>query len=377
MGQAQKGRNHKLISPDQSYAAGISVAAGNQPGGSNSVTISWNMISHFLSVADAESFKGAARTTGRAINTLRSHIDHLERSLDAVLFRRSCRGLALTAAGHDFYAEARLMRPPVPMHGRWRSSEKDDNSSRAARLAPDELRLTVTEGLGTFWIIPRLSEFKTAEPDMRIKLDCTMTLADMNSRSIDIAVQLERPSDPALICVRLATLHLMPFASLDYIAKNGSPRSIDEALGHHFVIQVAEQVRSDILALYAGSTPPRQLVAMETNTSSAHYWAVANSVGIGILPTYARAITRRVVPLEMEIKLRRDIWLIYHPDIRRSRPHRRAIEWLRAAFNPRRYPWFADQFVHPDSFEQHFDTGDGAGTVVPLFAGFTDLDELR
>ncbi len=375
MGQERRGGNHKLINPDQSAAAPADGSRKSTERAASVPAISWNMVSHFLSIADAESFKGATRTTGRSINTLRSHIEQLEHALGTVLFLRSCRGLTLTAAGHDFYAQAKLMRPPNPLSSR-RIDRVMDRRGHAYALAPDELRLAVTEGLGTFWIIPRLSEYKKLAPDVRVKLDCRMASAEMNRRTIDLAVQLDRPSDPALICVKLGTLHLMPFASLDYIATHGSPGSIDEALGHRFVIQVAEQVRSDIFALYAGSTPPPQLVAMETNTSSAHYWAVANSVGIGILPTYARAITRRVIPLDMEIKLRRDIWLIYHPDVRRSRTHRHAIEWLRAAFDPRRYPWFAENFVHPHDFEQRFDDAEQNSTVVSLFAGFTEHDEM-
>jgi len=36
---------------------------------------------------------------------------------------------------------------------------------------------------------------------------------------------------------------------------------------------------------------------------------VANCVGIGALPTYARAITRRVRPLDLPIRLRFELWL--------------------------------------------------------------------
>ena len=43
------------------------------------------------------------------------------------------------------------------------------------------------------------------------------------------------------------------------------------------------------------------------------------------------------------------------------------MDWLKAAFDPVNYPWFAEHFVHPRDFG-----GKKAGTVVPLFEGLLD-----
>jgi DNA-binding transcriptional LysR family regulator len=307
--------------------------------------------------AECKSLKAAAVKAKCSLNTMRSHISRLEDRYGTPLFWRSYQGIELTSAGQALLEQVGVIQV---------ANEVPPAQNRIEQTS--EIRLAVTEGLGTFWLIPRLVEFQKEHPEIIITLDCKMAVEDLSKRSSDIAVQLERPSDPSLMCVKLGTMHLMPFASEEYLRLHGTPRSLQDGFKHRLVLQMANQVRSDVLTALAGDDAPANLVAMRTNTSSAHYWAIARSVGIGVLPTYSRAITKRVVPIDMEIKLRRDIWLIYHPDVKRSKIGQRAVQFLKQSFDPARYPWFSDSFVHPNEFEESFQ-----GTnVVRLFAGFMD-----
>ena len=90
---------------------------------------------------------------------------------------------------------------------------------------------------------------------------------------------------------------------------------------------------------------------MKTNVSSANYWAVANGAGIGVFPTYACALGGKMIPLEVELNRSFDIWLSYHPGSGRIPRVRHMIDWLMDAFNPAKYPWFKDEFVHPREFK--------------------------
>jgi DNA-binding transcriptional LysR family regulator len=352
MGQALHQAIQNLTTPVQVSGAAVRIDLAN---------VDWEGLRLFAVAADQHSFKAGARIARCSINTLRHSVETLEHRVGQALFRRSHLGVELTKAGELLYAQVNDMRLRGVEGGCGADAMLQAN-------APNEVRLSVTEGLGTFWIVPRMAEFQAERPDLRLKLECKMEVVDIRSHACDIAVQLESPVDPQLVRVRLGTMHLMPFASQDYVALHGVPSTVEEAFEHRFVVQVADQVRSDLFELFAGSSVPPNLIAMEANTSSAHYWAIARGVGIGILPTYARAITKRVIPIDMEIKLRRDIWLVYHPDIKRSKLHMEAVAWLRAAFDPIRYPWFANEFVHPSHFEDDFERA----TVVRMFAGFMD-----
>ena len=59
-----------------------------------------------------------------------------------------------------------------------------------------EVKLGVTEGLGTFWLAPRLVEFQRAHPTLLVDLSCAMRSADVLRLEADAAVQLTKPTNP-------------------------------------------------------------------------------------------------------------------------------------------------------------------------------------
>lgn len=315
---------------------------------------------YFKTLAKHSSLRKAAQAAGCSINTLRTYIARLEDQVRSPLFKRSQRGMSLTDLGVQLLSE---IGQHTTDHKIQLTQTRIDQTS--------ELRLAVTEGLGAFWLVPRLIEFQQKYPEITLALDCKMSVADFGDHNSDIAVQLERPTDPELMCVKLGTMHLMPFASHDYLRQHGTPHSLEAGFGHRVVLQIAEQVRSDIMTAMFGDEASRAMVKMTTNTSSAHYWAIARGAGIGVLPTYARAITKRVAPIDMGIRLRRDIWLIYHKNVKRSKVGQKAIDFLKQSFDPVRYPWFSEHFIHPEAFEADFQ----GSNVVRLFAGFMDASD--
>jgi hypothetical protein len=58
-----------------------------------------------------------------------------------------------------------------------------------------------------------------------------------------------------------------------------------------------------------------------------------------------------MIPLDIDARWPLDIWLSYHPGSGRIPRVRRMIDWLIEAFNPAKYPWFGDDFVHPREFK--------------------------
>jgi DNA-binding transcriptional LysR family regulator len=320
--------------------------------------LSWDNLRLFLVVAEAGSFRAAANTAGVSLNTIRTKIERLEKQIGGPLFRRSVEGVTLTQDGHELVSITREMR------ALGRTTERVQRGSTAPRTS--QVRITATEGVGTFWLIPRLVEFQDSNPDICVELNCDMTAPDVLFRDVDIAVQLVPPTSPDLIVQRVATLHLMPFAADSYLRTYGTPTSIADAAKHKLVWQEADQVSSELLSAFIDPKVRENIIAVKTNTSSAHYWAVANGAGIGFLPTYARALSRSTRPLNIGVHLRRDVYLVHHPDSIRFPEVRKALDWLRDSFDKTKFPWFADEFIHPDEFESRFSNN----VVVNLFDGF-------
>ena len=306
--------------------------------------ISWDNMRLLLVLSESGSFRSAAIIAGISLNTIRSKIERLERQIGGPLVRRSVEGVALTQRGYEMVSIARQMRELG------KSAERVQVKAQAVR-AP-VVRMTITEGLGTFWLVPHLAGFRKRNPDVHVDLKCDMTLPDVLFRDVDISVQLELPTNPDLVMQRIGTLHLMPFASESYLRRCGNPTSISDAKNHTLVWQEADQVETGLLATFVDSAVINNgLIAVTTSTSSAHYWAVERGAGIGFLPSYVRAVSQTPQPLDIGVQVRRPIYLVHHPDAARSAEVRLALDWIRDAFDNVRYPWFADDFVHPDQFE--------------------------
>jgi DNA-binding transcriptional LysR family regulator len=320
----------------------------------------WDAARIFLEVVRCGSFRSAAERLDLSINVVRRRIDDFERLIGATLFTRDAYGTRLTDEGSLVVSAVERMEAA--------SFDLIRAGDSVANTLSGEVRVAVTEGLGTFWLAPRLVEFQQSFPNIIVDLQCAMRSADVSRHEADVAIHLSRPAALDVKLVRLGRLHLMFFASQKYIDTYGAPRTPDELVKHRLVMQVADQTAArEVLESLLPGYFQRDLLVMKTNASSAHYWAVANGAGIGAFPTYACALGGRIIPLEIELRQPYDIWLSYHPGSTRIPRVRHMIDWLIEAFNPAKFPWFKDEFVHPSEFKAVY-MGE---SLAHLFGGFS------
>jgi hypothetical protein len=77
------------------------------------------------------------------------------------------------------------------------------------------------------------------------------------------------------------------------------------------------------------------------------------------------AIGADLVPLNLFTK-GIDIWLTYRADAKRIKRVQRTAEWIMQIFSPRRFPWFRDEFIHPDQFAEVYKGGPLTNRVADL-----------
>lgn len=312
--------------------------------------ISWDDLRVFVVVARALSFRKAATALRTSSSTVVRRMERLEETFGFRLFDRVPEGVGLTAEGRSVYASAQQM----------------ERASHTLRAQLDEgvtargmVRCSVTEGLGTLWMLPHVAQFSRTHPTTLVDLRCSMEVADVLRMETDVAVQLEKPDHPDLKVVRLGRLHIYPFASRRYIEIYGIPKTKGDLARHRLVHQQGPQVEEDGTQRAIGITNIDGLVSLRTNASFAHLCAVELGIGIGGLPTYLAAVGMDLVPLDIGVRHQVDIWMTYHPDVRSIRRVSTFIDWLRTLFDPKRYPWFGDEFIHPREIA-------GAATAVSV-----------
>ncbi len=328
-------------------------------------TLDWESVRIFLEVVRNGSFRSASEHLGQSVNVLRRRIDELEHQMGTTLVTRHVDGVRATKEGEQIFTAAEQMEAASFNLVRARD--------RAVPSFAGEVRIAVTEGLGTFWLAPRLVEFQRSYPRLLVDLSCAMRSADVLRLEAELAVQLMKPTAPDLKIVRLGRLHAMLFASQSYLETYGQPKTRDELLKHRFVFQMADQTASqqNYDRVFPG-VPQAGFVSIRTNVSSAHYWSIAKGGGIGWLPTYAGAIGARVVPVDIDpdFQLSLDIWLAYHPDVNRIPRVRKTIDWVIESFDAREFPWFGDDFLHPNDMPKQY----RGASLVKMFEGFAAND---
>ncbi|MGA2291743.1 LysR family transcriptional regulator [Bradyrhizobium sp.] len=321
----------------------------------------WDAARVFLEVVRCGSFRSAADRLELSINVVRRRIDDFERQIGATLFTRDVHGTRLTEEGSQVVSAVERMEAA--------SFDLLRAGDFVTSTLAGEVRVAVTEGLGTFWLAPRIVDFQKSFPKIRVDLHCAMRSADVSRHEADVAIHLSRPDTLDVKLVRLGKMHLMLFASRKYIEIYGAPRTAEDLLKHRLVLMMQVDDRTSAKESFEEWFPgcsERDLLVMKTNVSSANYWAVAMGAGIGVFPTYACALGANLVPLEIELRRPLDIWLSYHPSSGRIPRVRHMVDWLIEAFNPAKFPWFKDEFVHPSEFKAVY-MGE---PLTHLFGGF-------
>jgi DNA-binding transcriptional LysR family regulator len=294
-------------------------------------------------IAGSTSLRRAATALRLSVNTVRNRLERLERNLGSTLFLRKRNGISITAAGRqvlEYIFELQSLAADLPV-----------GMGNNAVTTNGEIRIGCSAGVGDFWITPKLTQLQDIVPELTVSLFTDFDQGRIYATENDIKISFARPTVQNVIVTKLATLHFLLYASDDYLQKNGSPTSVDDALNHRFVVHDAPGHYPGLQNLFIGQDVLDKIKTIKVNTSTSLYRSIANGGGIGALPTYVHSVSSKVRPINLPVHLRFDLWLSYDPSLRQSKPVRKTIDWLRSIFDVEKYPWFADQFIHPDVFD--------------------------
>jgi DNA-binding transcriptional LysR family regulator len=299
---------------------------------------SWEDLRAFLLCTRHQSFRNAAEVLGLTGTTLMRKIDRLEEELGFKLFLRDQSGLSLSDEGRALLFDVEQME------------RLSFNIFRRASLSTEingSVRVAVTEGPGLSWILPRLIDFQKTYRKIMVDLRCAMEQADVSRLEADISIQFARPTNPDLIVTKLGRLHIYAFASQAYCDAFGIPKSLSDLKNHRIVKQHGVQLDETGYARLLGLQSLEGIVGISTNSSVAVLYAIERGAGIGFLPTSVAGLGAPLVAVDLDINYHMDLLLIYHKEFRNSDRHKIVIDWLKKIFDPKTYPCFGDEFIHP------------------------------
>lgn len=278
--------------------------------------IEWTLYRSLLGVLREGSLSGAARALGIAQPTVGRHVVALEAALGVALFTRSQTGLLPTDAALALLPHARAMESTAAALERTAASYGD--GSGAGENVRGVVRVTASEVIGIEVLPPVLAALRARHPALVVELLLSNSVQDLLQREADIAVRMTRPSQDQLVARRVGVIELGLFASADYLARCGTPATLD-ALAEHTLVgydSVTPRVRA---ALKHWPQWGRDGLALRTDSDVAQLALIRAGAGIGIcqapLARRSPALVR-VLPTAFTMPL--ETWVTMHEDLRDS-----------------------------------------------------------
>ncbi len=172
-------------------------------------------MSTLLAAVEAGSLSAASRRLGMPLATVSRKVSELETHLRTRLLVRTSRRLALTDAGRDYVAACQTILETIGEAERAASGEY--SAPRGA------LYITAPVVFGRLHVLPIVSAFLAAYPDINIRLVLADRMVNLLEEHADLAVRIGALADSALVAIRVGSIRRVTCASPAYLAAHGHP----------------------------------------------------------------------------------------------------------------------------------------------------------
>lgn len=228
-----------------------------------------NALRMFDAAARHLNFRLAAEELNLTQGAVAQQVRRLEADLGLKLFNRKARGLELTAVGRNYHGPVGRALAII--------------AEATQKLRPENTRITlsVTPSLASKWLVPRLSDFTQAHPDIDVQTVASEGLADFQSDGVDISIRHGRPPfGKGLRVELLAPLDLCAVCSPGY-AEKAAPINRFEDFAAHSLIQDSHDHWNALLESAGMRARPRM---MRFNQTALAMDAAANGQGVALAP---------------------------------------------------------------------------------------------
>ena len=233
----------------------------------------------FVRVVEHNSISGAARRLGVPKSTVSRAVTRLENSLDARLLQRTTRSLAPTEAGKALYDEV------LPHVEALRGAAACVTS--ASDVPRGVLRVTAPNDLATLLLADIVTRFVQRYPEITVELIPTSRTVDLIGENIDVALRAGVLRDSTLVARKLREAEMQLFASPAYLARRGTPRTMDELSEHDCVLFRAQSGRARwSLESKAGKVHVEVTGRVSSDDFAFLLAATIAGAGIGLLPRF-------------------------------------------------------------------------------------------
>lgn len=228
----------------------------------------------YVRIVELGGFTRAAESLAIPKASASNAVHQLEKMLGAQLLHRTTRRVVATQDGGVFYAHCKALLADL--------DEVAHLFHEGGVALRGRLRVDMPAGLARF-IVPRLPEFLRAHPQLAFELSTSDRRVDLVRDGFDCVLRAGAPPDDHVVARQLGTLAVANCASPDYLARHGTPRSLDD-LDNHFIVQFASGFASTAQGFEHAqgrgwaTRPMRALITVDS--ADAYEWACIAGLGI-------------------------------------------------------------------------------------------------
>lgn len=187
--------------------------------------ISWEGVSEFIAVAEAQSFTAAANRLGISTAQVSRQVGALEARLGTKLFYRTTRKVTITETGQVYYNHCRQVLEGL--------AEAERAVTDLHQEPKGRLNLTAPVTFGENRIAPLINDFLQRYQELEINLRLTNQRLDLVAESYDLAIRLGELEDSSMMAKRLSSRRHYTCAAPEYLAAHGTPNALSELDAHN------------------------------------------------------------------------------------------------------------------------------------------------
>ena len=188
----------------------------------------YNELNYFITIAEAKSFTGAAKSLGVSSSALSHSMRNLETRLNLRLFNRTTRSLSLTEAGEQLYKQLAPLFKQI--------NEEVNALGDYLHTPSGTIRINASNIAIENFIYPKLSQFSLRYPQIKIEIQCDNNLVDIVKEGFDMGCRIGNDLAKEMIAVKISDpLRMVLVASPDYLKQRNEPQQISD-LDEHLLI---------------------------------------------------------------------------------------------------------------------------------------------
>jgi len=273
-----------------------------------------------LALQRGRTLAGAAERLKVDSSTVFRAIKRIEQDVGELLFDRSRRGYTATELGRVLASHAERIETQL--------EEAREAALHQATEPSGLLRITLTDTLLHTVLLPVLAPFADLHPRIELELATTNVLVNLSQREADIAIRATDDPPEHLVGIRLGTVRSALYAGVDYLARQGEGRPVDEMDWIVLDDSLPDHPSQHWRRKHFPGVAPRHKVGNLLAVAG----AVVNGLGVGVVPLAVMREHPQVHMLEGPLpELDIGLWVLAHPDTRYLGRMKAMFDFLRSA----------------------------------------------